>query len=250
MTAPLALLHGFSGDPSYWATVLALLGPQADAVVPALVGHGNPQYDSSVAGFEDEVDRIAALLRVRGTPFHIAGYSLGGRIALGLLVRHPELFASATLISAQPGLKLEEDRRDRRLLDEQLCEILERLGIEAFVAKWENIPLFASQKSLPADLLDGQRRTRLLRDPNDLARSLRLTGLGAMPSYWKSLSSLRVPTTLVVGALDEKFTAMAVQIANCLPNAVVEVIPNVGHNVVLEDPRALTDILRKQLGLP
>lgn len=250
MTRRLALLHGFSGNPESWEAVRSALGPNSEIVAPILLGHGSSLDDAGVRGFEGEVDRIAALLAGQGGSFHLAGYSLGGRVSLGLLARHPELFVSATLIGAHPGLESEEDRAARRRIDEHLCQILDRLGIDVFVAKWESIPLFASQKRLSPEVLDRQRRARTRHDPNGLARSLRLMGLGAMPSYWESLSSIRVPTILVAGSLDEKFSSIARRMAERLPNTAVEIVPNVGHNVVLEAPGVVARILGGQLAGP
>ena len=197
--------------------------------------------------FESEVDRLADELSANAPAYHLAGYSLGGRVALGLVVRHPHLFRSATLIGAHAGLESESERAERRRTDEQLGQILERLGIAVFVSEWESIPLFASQKTLPPDVLEKQRRSRLLHDPNELARSLRVTGLGVMPSYWEALPSIRVPTTFVAGSLDEKFMKLAERMSALVPDATLEIVPGAGHNVVLEKPEALAVILSKRL---
>jgi 2-succinyl-6-hydroxy-2,4-cyclohexadiene-1-carboxylate synthase len=244
---PVVLLHGFSGSPESWDGVAGALPSSTKVFAPALLGHGSPLdgADEAVTGFQAEVDRIAELLRGRegDTRFHLVGYSLGARIALGLLVRHQPLFTSALLIGGQPGLQLEQERAGRRLADQHLCQILEELGIETFVRKWESIPLFASQKSLPEGVLASQRAARLCHDPRALARSLRSTGLGVMPSYWDALRSIRVPVRLVAGALDEKFTAIARRMAGSLPNAEVKIVPNVGHNVLLEAPDAVIQMI-------
>lgn len=247
MTLPLVLLHGFSGSGESWSAVRYRLAPEREIVAPSLVGHGGHEA-VRVTDFESEVDRIAGQLAAKSHAYDLAGYSLGGRVALGLLVRHPDLFRSATLIGAHAGLESEEERAERRNADEHLCQILERLGISAFVAKWESIPLFASQKGLPPEVLEGQRRARLLHDPNELARSLRLTGLGMMPSYWGALPSIRIPTTFVAGSLDEKFVKLARRMAELVPEAALEIVPNAGHNVALETPAALAGILSKRLG--
>jgi len=250
MTLPLVLLHGFSAGPESWDRVRALIGGRSEVIAPALVGHGAPEDDAAVTSFESEVERVAGLIARHGAGFHVVGYSLGGRIALGLLVRHPGLFASATLIGAQPGLQSEDERRDRRLADEHLCQILEKLGTEVFVRKWESIPLFASQERLPVELLAAQRAMRLARDPSGLARSLRTTGLGAMPSYWDALPSVRVPTTLIAGSLDQKFSAIATRMAERIPSSTLEIVPGAGHNVVLEDPAAIARHLRRSDDAP
>ncbi len=122
------------------------------------------------------------------------------------------------LESASPGLEREEERAARRAADARLVARLEAEGIEAFVAHWERLPLFASQRSLSASILDAQRRRRLRNDPGSLAASLRGLGTGALPSFWKDLPSLRIPTLVLAGEL--------------------KVVPGAGHNVHLERPDA------------
>jgi pimeloyl-ACP methyl ester carboxylesterase len=91
----LLLLHGFTGAPGAWDAVRAQL-PAATVEVPWLIGHGVPEAAPEVCDFEAEVDRLAALL---AEPCVVAGYSLGARLGLGLLVRHPEKVRAAVLIS-------------------------------------------------------------------------------------------------------------------------------------------------------
>jgi 2-succinyl-6-hydroxy-2,4-cyclohexadiene-1-carboxylate synthase len=248
MTTRLALLHGFTGVPEHWEGVLAALAPSR-AVIPTLVGHGDIG-DARPDGFEAEVDRLAGVLRrgSEGDRFHLAGYSLGGRLAVGLLVRHPDLFAGATLIGAQPGLSSGAEREERRTADERWRRMLLDEGIDAFVDAWEKVPLFATQAAVAGDALEAQRRTRLAHDPAGLAESLRVTGLGVMPSYWDALSTVPVPTTLLVGERDDKFRALAGEMAARLPRAVVRVAPGVGHNVLLEAPSTVLHVLDETTG--
>jgi 2-succinyl-6-hydroxy-2,4-cyclohexadiene-1-carboxylate synthase len=237
------LLHGFTGSPSGFrelANELAAQGIRVEA--PALLGHG-ARDDAGVEGFEGEVDRLAAFVRSLGRPAHLVGYSLGGRIAIGLLVRHPELFAGATLVSAQPGLTTERERIERQAADERWCQILEQQGLVAFVDAWERVPLFATQAGLPKELLEQQRRERLSHEPAGLARSLRICGLGKMPPYWTSLRAVGVPTTLMVGEHDAKFAAINFRMQELLPKAGVSLVAGAGHNLILERPRAVSDAI-------
>jgi 2-succinyl-6-hydroxy-2,4-cyclohexadiene-1-carboxylate synthase len=239
------LLHGFTGSPSGFRELTNELAAQGIRVEsPALLGHG-ARDDAGVDGFEGEVDRLAGFVRSLDGPAHLVGYSLGGRIAIGLLVHHPELFAGATLVSAQPGLTTERERIERQAADERWCEILEQQGLVAFVDAWERVPLFATQAGLPKELLEQQRRERLSHDPAGLARSLRTCGLGKMPPYWTALRGVTVPTTLMVGEHDPKFAAINFRMEELLPKANVSRVAGAGHNVLLERPRAVCDVVSR-----
>lgn len=242
MAAGLLVLHGFTGSPASWDPALTALRGRTRVLAPPLVGHG-AAANVNVAEFEAEVARIAAL--AGGARWHLAGYSLGGRIAIGLLCAHPELFSSATLIGAQPGLESESDRAERRTADERWCAILRDRGIGEFATRWEEQPLFASQAALSAEMRQAQRSERLAHTAEGLVRSLETTGLGRMPSYWDKLPTILVPVTLVVGSTDEKFLSIARSMARSIPHARLEIVPGVGHNVLLEEPRVIGRILEE-----
>jgi len=236
------LLHGFTGTPRSFDRIVGLLGARS-ALVPCLAGHG-PEPLPRVDGFEAEVDRLARLVRgARLPPARLVGYSLGARLALALLVRHPALFADAVLVGAQPGLTGESQRAARRDADEQWCRLLEERGVDAFVTAWQAQPLFGSQAGLPAARLEDQRRERLAHTAAGLIHSLRTTGLGVMPCYAERLQSVAHPVRLVVGELDAKFRALGDDMARCLPQARLDVVPSAGHNVVLERPAALAALI-------
>ena len=194
--------------------------------------------------FEAEVDRLAAWLASRtDEPVALAGYSLGGRLALGLLVRHPERFCAAVLVGSHAGLRDATARAERRAADEVLADSLDRDGIEAFVDRWQELPLFASQKRLAEPVQAAQRARRLAHDPSGLATSLRRVGAGAMPDLWDRLAAIEVPIALVVGELDTKFRTLGEAMVQSWPAASLEVVPGVGHNVVLEAPEHLARVM-------
>jgi 2-succinyl-6-hydroxy-2,4-cyclohexadiene-1-carboxylate synthase len=245
MASGLVLLHGFTGSPESWQPVTTGLSATLTVLAPSLVGHGD-QVHATVAGFEDEVDRIASLLS-DATRWHLVGYSLGGRIALGLLARHALLFSGATLIGAQPGLQSQEARAERHAADERWCTMLRERPLSEFVATWEDQPLFRSQRMLSDDVLARQRVERLGQNPVGLVRSLALTGLGVMPSYWDSLCRIHTPTTLVVGAKDDKFKSIGRDMAARMPASRLEIVPDAGHNVVLEKPSMIRSLIERAI---
>jgi 2-succinyl-6-hydroxy-2,4-cyclohexadiene-1-carboxylate synthase len=244
-------LHGFAGSPRSFAPIIEKLSLGRAVFAPALVGHDRsqashvpPEEPATANPLEHEVDSLAGQIREHvGLGVHVVGYSLGARLALGLCVRHPDLVGRATWIGVNAGLETDREICERHATDAKWCELLETGGIETFVAAWETQPLFETQKRLAASVLERQRRERLSHSASGLAHALRRVGLAEMPNYWPALARLTPPVQLIVGELDAKFKTLAERAACELPRASLHVIPNAGHNVVLEAPLAVLECL-------
>jgi 2-succinyl-6-hydroxy-2,4-cyclohexadiene-1-carboxylate synthase len=239
----LALIHGFLGLPESWSEVVRALRAREPIVRPTLLGHGAAApYD--VTTFDAEVDRLAASLRERRvTRAHVAGYSMGARIALVLAARHPDLVARLTLVGATAGIDDDDERRVRAVADDRLARTLRAGGLPAFVRDWEAMQLFTTQQRLPAELRARHRARRLSHDAARVARALEVLSPGRMPVMTSSLARIDVPVTLVAGALDPKFASIARAIAPLFPRARVEIVDDAGHDVCLERPRVLAALL-------
>lgn len=236
------LLHGYTGSPAAWDGVHAVLATQGAVLRPALVGHG--PGTGAASDFVAEVDRLAGLIRSAGLDaVHLCGYSLGGRLALGLLARHPSLFARATLIGAHPGLPEGDVERDTRAAsDEQWAQLAEN-DAQAFFARWAAQPMFATQQALPATVRAALQCQRAAHDAQALAGALRALSLARMPDWQPALGAVTQPVHLMAGALDTKFVALAQRLAAQIRHATLGIVPGVGHNVVLERPDVVLDAL-------
>lgn len=241
----LVLLHGFTGAPASFDDVVARLG-ESDLATPALLGHAGAP--TSARSWDEEIDRVASLLASRrARPAHVVGYSMGGRVALSLALRHPGLVHRLTLIGASPGIEDASERDARREADEQRARVLETEGLEAFVRGWEDQPIFATQRQLPEPVRARHRAIRLSHAAGGLAASLRVLGQGAMPSLWGSLDALEIPVQLVVGAEDPKLRGTALRMLEHLRDATLHLAAGAGHDVVLERPDVLSALLRRDL---
>lgn len=215
-----------------------------------LPGHGHNDLggDAQVFGFEHTVDAVARVLHQHQLcPVHIIGYSMGGRIAIGLAARYPESIASLSLIGASPGLSNPVERAARRRADDELADDLLENGLAAFVDRWMASPIFASQSRLGSDALEFARVQRLANDPDGLAGSLRGAGAGAQPSQWHHLADIEVPVLLLAGEDDPKFRAIAIRMAAALPRATIRVVPNAGHAAHLENPTYVMHVIEEFL---
>jgi 2-succinyl-6-hydroxy-2,4-cyclohexadiene-1-carboxylate synthase len=247
---PLLLLHGFTGSSASWTSLVPALSERHRVITVDLLGHGRsdaPEDKSRYAMEQAAADLERLMGILNATPAHVLGYSMGGRLALYLALTRPYLVRSLILESASPGLETEEERIQRQHSDEQLAGWIEANGITAFVDRWEQLPLFASQRKLPAELQLSLRAQRLQNRPRGLANSLRGLGTGAQLSLWPCLSELQMPVLLLAGTLDKKFTAINQRMASLIPNATLCVIESAGHATHLEQPTAFVGAIQRFL---
>ena len=234
--SPLLLIHGFTGNRDAWNHFRPLLGDRYRVLAPDLPGHGESPLAADTT-FHGTVDQLLALLDATGLErVDVAGYSLGARVALALCLRAPERVGRLVLESGSPGLRRRRDRVDRRRDDGALAEVIERDGLETFVRRWEALPLFEGLRGLPEKLREGLHERRLSHRPEALAGSLRALSLGAQPSYWARLWTVRAPTLLLTGRRDEKFTSIARAMAAEIPLVWGHVFDGAGHAPHLESP--------------
>ena len=243
--APLLLLHGFTGSARTWDALAASLHGCRTLAVD-LPGHGASSAPTAAARyalprFADDLARLLDALHLdRAT---VLGYSLGGRAALHFAVRHPARVRALVLESASPGIDDAGERRARREADARLADDIERGGVAPFVDQWEALPLWESQRALPAEARAALRAQRLSNDASGLANSLRGAGAGAEPSLAPRLGTLTMPVTLIVGALDTKYVAIGQGMSRALPHATLAVVPEAGHAVHLERPASFARLV-------
>ena len=247
---PVLLLHGFTGSTDTMAGIGRPLAESRRTIAVDLPGHGRTGASDEAHryGFDHTVDAVADVLeRLEAHPAHVVGYSMGGRIALGLAVRHPDVVASLVLVGASPGLSDPIERSARRRSDDGLADDLLEKGLEWFVDHWMASPLFTTQERLGRDALADARTQRLANDSEGLAGSLRGAGAGAQPSHWHDLPTISAPTLLLVGDEDPKFRAIALRMGAGLPHSTMEVVPDAGHAAHLENPGHVVASVREFL---
>jgi 2-succinyl-6-hydroxy-2,4-cyclohexadiene-1-carboxylate synthase len=232
----LVLLHGFTHTGASWQGVTEALGERYTPFTPDIRGHG--------AASDAEPVTLAAVLEdlqhLDAQRFTLAGYSMGGRIALHAALALPDRVRRLILISASPGLDDAGERAARVRDDERMAAKLERSSIEEFAAEWERTPVLVG---LPDAAAAAAREDRLRNTPAGLARALRGLGTGALPSLWQRLDQLAMPVTLVAGERDEKFSAIAARMSTSIPEARLEIVPGVGHALHLEAPQLVASLL-------
>jgi 2-succinyl-6-hydroxy-2,4-cyclohexadiene-1-carboxylate synthase len=235
MPADLVLLHGFTQTGRSWQPVLHALAARYRAVVPDLPGHGSfaDRRPASFAACD------AYLRALAGQPITLAGYSMGGRIALHAALSLRDRVERLVLIGASPGIADRPERAARAAADTELADRIEAIGLEAFAREWEAQPLFAG---MPRGVAEIAHADRMRNTASGLAAALRGLGTGVMPSLWDRLGELAMPVELVVGERDVKFRAIDERMEAALPDARLHVVAGAGHAVQLEAPEAVAEV--------
>ncbi|KGR87743.1 2-succinyl-6-hydroxy-2,4-cyclohexadiene-1-carboxylate synthase [Lysinibacillus odysseyi] len=245
----IVMLHGFTGSTHTWVPIARQLSGFRVIAIDC-TGHGKTDSPADVSLYEmdyqinvlEEVCRLLQLDR-----FSLVGYSMGGRIALSYALKYPTRIDTLFLESASPGLKTEEERIARRQADSQLADKIEDNGIKSFVNGWENIPLFATQKCLPASVQEQIRKERLDQCAQGLANSLRGMGTGMMPPLWDRLKELQMPVTLITGKLDTKFDNIAREMTALNKKVRHLTVNDVGHAIHVENPSEFATIIKETI---
>lgn len=237
---PVMVLHGFTGSAQAMAPLTERLAAELGArvVCPDLVGHGGSEApdDLDLYRVESMAGQVAALADALGrNPFHLVGYSMGGRVALTLGCTEPQRLRSLSLIGASAGIADPVERRRREQADAARAERI-LTDFEGFVDGWMADPLFAGQAALGDGHLQAARAQRLASRPEGLARSLLAGGTGSMTPLHGRLKDCDTPTLVLAGARDSKFCTIAEQLAAALPKAAVARIDRAGHAPHLEQP--------------
>jgi 3-oxoadipate enol-lactonase len=231
---PIVLLHSLLADASSFHPLAALLAARgARVVVPALPGFAGSA--PAPGGLPAVADRVAEALDGLGTPV-VIGNGYGSFVALTLALRRPH--AVSRLVLAGTGARFDEPGR---AAFRTMAHAARAGGLQA-IADVAMRRLFAPafQAENPA-LLDACRARFLATDPAiflDACEALATLDLRA------AIVDFALPVLIVVGADDAATPpAMAMELAELLPEARLVIMPDCAHVPQLQDPpRFLAEI--------
>ena len=233
---PVLFLHGWLGHRGDWNDVATALPGDRAWMAVDLPGHGENTDGDALPELPDVLTGLERLSVAQGIPrWHVAGYSMGGRLALAFAMVFPEHIASLTMIAASPGVDGAEARQTRRNQDIAWATRFREQPARDVVAAWYQQPVFASLASQP-DLLATIIQQRSVACSPLTADALVLWGQGVLPSQWGRLEQLTVPVCHISGALDPSYVAVGERMMEQNGSIERRVIQGVGHTVHLERP--------------
>jgi pimeloyl-ACP methyl ester carboxylesterase len=101
---PLILLHGAFATADGWGGVLPTLSKSHQVIAVELQGHGHTADRDTPFSMEQMADDVAELLKaLKIETADVFGYSMGGSVALGVAIRHPEVVGKLAVLGATAG---------------------------------------------------------------------------------------------------------------------------------------------------
>ncbi len=240
----IVFLHGFLGSRVDLQPIGTRLQPSIDTLCLDLPGHGQSvDLPTETYSFFVAANFVLEQIQHLSKPA-LYGYSMGGRLALYLGLTYPDRFSHLFLESTSPGLASQSDRTDRRTQDAKLATELQT-DFPGFLRSWYNTELFKTLRNHPhfPELLDRRHNN----NPTELAKALQGMSTGSQPSLWETLNTLQIPIDLLVGTEDPKFLTLNQKMAQTAPNARLNIIPGVGHNIHVENPEAIVRLLNAEV---
>jgi len=232
----ICLIHGFLGNKNDWSVVTGELSENSRCISYDLPGHGS---NLAPHGINDTSSAIKELDEQRHLsfrePWHVVGYSMGGRFALQYALMFPKNVLSLTLISSSPGIDDDEAREKRRKDDAAWAAKAQMMPASAFIEEWYGQPVFNSLISKPA-LREKILASRLDYRPRQMAQILQNWGQGNVPSMWNRLSEIQCPVQIVIGSEDKMYAYHAARMRDLSRGIRVVMVDDAGHTVHLEQP--------------
>ena len=250
--APLLLLHGFTGAKEDFAEALPGLAAGGwHAVAPDLRGHGDsdaPPEESDYTLDSFAADVVALADALGWARFTLLGHSMGGMIAQVVAVGHPDRLHALVLMNTTHGpiggVSLD--------VAELAADVARTQGLEVLHQLIESLgggPLASG----PDERLKAERpgyaeygKRKLLASSPAMYASM-APGMAEQADRLDALSSVDVPTLVIVGEHDKAMLRPSRRLAEAMPSARLAVVPDAAHSPQFESTDAWTTVLHQFL---
>jgi pimeloyl-ACP methyl ester carboxylesterase len=240
---PLVLVHGLADDHRAWRRTVPELALRHRVILYDLRGHGQTSVGAADGSLGQLGDDLAALLLAIGLArVDVAGFSLGGTIAMRVAVDHPERIGRLVLVatSSRVGRTAADWYRQRvDMVDRNDPHLRETLD-------GDTADVYAQS---PAELEEGLLiRRQSTADPRGYRNACAaMAGLNAAPLD-PELAKIAARALIVASDRDQHCPPRAAEIiAAGIAGSRLEILAGAGHAIPVEKPRELAMLVNSFL---
>jgi N-formylmaleamate deformylase len=231
---PLVLLHGLTGSGACWTPLARDLEREYDVVMPDARGHGNSSAPYHGYRYEDHARDVMGLVRGLGLARPVLlGHSMGGMTAAVVASQGARILRGIILVD--PTFLSPERLREVRGSD--VAEQHRRLlGLEK------------SEVAAQAQARHPRRSSELVALQAEARLQTRMSAFDVLtppnPEYRRLVSTIGVPSLLVIGDSPVVSLEMAMELQGLNPRVRVEQIPDAGHGVPYDQPERFAAVVK------
>ena len=232
----LTLIHGAGDNLEAWWNQVPTLAESYRVLSYDVRGHGQtetPPVEYTIGLLVQDFYELLKVLKVTET--YVLGYSMGGRIALGLALEHAEMVKALILANSgvAPIQRSEEEMKQMMEMRQRQTEIIEKQGLGPVMDEMTTRALSPGFAEKNPEVFSRYKEIRLKNDPDAY-----LTLMKAMP--WAAtppdVSSLKLPTLIIAGEHDLFSGPEAAEASQRLiAGSRLTVMPT-GHAAAIEQP--------------
>ncbi len=240
---PIVFLHAFPVNRTMWEPQMNALSHTYRTISIDLRGHGEsdaPLWRSTMKQFADDVIGVLDHLSITQATF--VWLSMGGYVLFALYRNYPERVAGLVLADTRAQADTEDTKAGRMAM----AQVAYHQGAEAIAELM--LPKLFSPATLAtkADLIQTVRC--LITSTKVSGMVSDLMAMADRPDATDMLATITCPTLIIVGQDDVATSPSESQfMADRIPHAHVEMIPDAGHLSNMEQPEAFTDIVKSFL---
>jgi pimeloyl-ACP methyl ester carboxylesterase len=261
----LVLIHGNLSSSVYYMPLIQRLPEDIRVIAPDLRGFGNSSYQNpfdSLATLATDIQLLLSELKI--SKAHIAGWSLGGGVAMEFAARYPKSTNKLILINSTThkgypifkkdaqnapifteGYKNKEDMAKDPI---QVKPILEALATENafFMSYIYDLTIYSNKKPSPEDsqlYIKETLKQRALVDANFALASLNMSDTPNLYSKGDgSIKQIKADTLMFWGTLDKTVPEyMVLDNLKAIPNAKYVKFDDCGHSPLVDKPDELAN---------
>ena len=247
----LIFVHEYAGDLRSWEPQIRFFPRRYRCV--AFNARGFPPSDvpadQSMYSQKHACDDVLAIVDHLGIESaHIVGLSMGGFAVLHFGLEYPQ--RARSLVVAGCGYGAEGDKREQFQEEvEAAAQLIEQSSGEAFAARYSEGPTRVQfQNKDPRGWLEFREQ---LAEHSMQGAALTMRGVQkARPSIFDledRMRRLTVPTLIVTGDEDDPCLLPNIFMKRTIPSAALNVFPNSGHTINLEEPDRFNSVVAEFL---
>jgi pimeloyl-ACP methyl ester carboxylesterase len=230
------LLHGAGGTHLSWPPQIRRLAGEKIYALD-LPGHGKSEGSGRQSVDEYVEDVIAFMRELKLRAAVLVGHSMGSAVALTLALKHPKQVLGLGLLGSGPRLRVASN----------LLEAVESPNAFEAAVEMVNGNCFSSETR--QSLLELSKRIMLeIRQPVLAGDFLACNEFDVT----NELEKINIPTLIICG-VEDRMTPLKLSesLRDGIANSQLHVLEHAGHMVMLEQPNAVADLLKKFIdGIP